>query len=420
MQRDSVDEPKTVSIDAAKIVAKIEEQQLKRWWIAQQMGVDARTLRRWLNGQVKKMHLDNLTHLAEVLRCSKDELVVKSTADVFTNHNQLNVTADIIDNEGLVYDIFAEGKWGLIENILKAIIHFNMPRNGLAKIYINLSLLSWVQYNLEDSEAYAIKALDIGNKTQSSDIIYRAKVLLSLKKIFNSELAIAKELLEEVACKSLDTEVLSFCYINLGINLLFFGDYQQSEQILQTSFTFIDALKDSKSKSMMQNTAHAVLANLYFDAGRFTEARQSCLTSLQVAKNCGYKRGIGLALIRLAELTALEGQTAEGVKLFEEGMSLISPSEVLLMIYESGGSVYRLHGDFDRAEAAVRQGLSQSKSYTGEGTLYLQLAKIEYERKQPAKAQNYLNQAKKSFKSAGCMMRLLALESQCSEVHDPL
>jgi hypothetical protein len=50
----SVDQPKIVAIDAGKIVAKIEEKKLKRWWIAQTMKVDARTLRRWLSGDVKK------------------------------------------------------------------------------------------------------------------------------------------------------------------------------------------------------------------------------------------------------------------------------------------------------------------------------------------------------------------------------
>jgi tetratricopeptide (TPR) repeat protein len=357
------------------------------------------------------MQADNLVLLAEILECSPDELAITSAADVFTNHNQLNRTADMIENEGLVHDIFAEGKWSLIENILKSVIHLHMPRNAMARMYIYLSLLAWVQYKLEESEAYASKAVEIGKKIQSTELIARGNVLLSLKKIFSSELVVSQQLLEEAVRMSLDPESLSLGYINLGINRWFFGDYKAAEQHTLASFAFIAQLKDSTSKFMLDNTAHAVLANVSFDAGQFNPSEQSCLTSLQIAETSGYKRGIGLAQIRLAELKALQGHTKEGIDLFEKGMQLISPSEILLLIYESGSAVYRLHGDLVQAEQWARRGIKESRFYTGEGTFRLQLAKIEAKRGDRAKALEHLAEARIALKRSGCLMRLEALKN---------
>ncbi|MDQ3232291.1 MAG: hypothetical protein M3Q07_10760, partial [Pseudobdellovibrionaceae bacterium] len=199
-------------------------------------------------------------------------------------------------------------------------------------------------------------------------------------------------------------------YINHGISRWFYGAYGEAEELVLTSFRFISDLKEGRTKAMLDNTAHAVLANIYFDDKRLQQSWERGLTSLKLAQNSGYRRGIGLAHIRLAELKALQNETADAVQGYEKGMSFISPSEILLLVYESGSAIYRLHGDLDQSEKIARHALSQSQSYTGEGTFYVQLAQLEKARERHDKVKEYLAMAKRSFRKSGCLLRLESIQ----------
>lgn len=58
-----------------KVTQHIQEQQLKKWWLADAVGVHKTTLRRWLNGKIQRISGLHLRKLSIVLETPSYELI---------------------------------------------------------------------------------------------------------------------------------------------------------------------------------------------------------------------------------------------------------------------------------------------------------------------------------------------------------
>jgi hypothetical protein len=63
-------------LDKLKVISIIQNQELKRWWVAECAGVHKTTLRRWLNGKITLVQRAHLESLANVLNVSGEEIAV--------------------------------------------------------------------------------------------------------------------------------------------------------------------------------------------------------------------------------------------------------------------------------------------------------------------------------------------------------
>ncbi|MGZ5280378.1 MAG: helix-turn-helix transcriptional regulator, partial [Pseudobdellovibrionaceae bacterium] len=55
---------------------RVTELGIKQWWLAEQVGVDRKTVIRWIQGQVKSVQIENAEKLAKILDCHVDELAL--------------------------------------------------------------------------------------------------------------------------------------------------------------------------------------------------------------------------------------------------------------------------------------------------------------------------------------------------------
>jgi len=53
----------------------IQTQQLKRWWLAEEVGVHKTTLKRWLSGKIAEVKRNHVMDLARVLQTPWTEVV---------------------------------------------------------------------------------------------------------------------------------------------------------------------------------------------------------------------------------------------------------------------------------------------------------------------------------------------------------
>lgn len=53
---------------------KLVENGIKQWWLAEQVGVDRKTVVRWVQGKVKSIQSENAEALCKILNCSLDNL----------------------------------------------------------------------------------------------------------------------------------------------------------------------------------------------------------------------------------------------------------------------------------------------------------------------------------------------------------
>jgi len=54
-------------LNADEVRRQIDQQGLKKWWVAEFSGVHKTTLRRWLSGKITRVKRDNIERLASVL-----------------------------------------------------------------------------------------------------------------------------------------------------------------------------------------------------------------------------------------------------------------------------------------------------------------------------------------------------------------
>ena len=65
-------------LDTGKIHGLLKEQDLKRWWVAECTGVHKTTLRRWLKGDIAKVHRERALSLAQVLEVPVGDVLAKA------------------------------------------------------------------------------------------------------------------------------------------------------------------------------------------------------------------------------------------------------------------------------------------------------------------------------------------------------
>lgn len=61
-------------LDRSKIQTLMQEQELKRWWVAESAGVHKTTLRRWLSGRISKVHQPRVQLLAMALNVNSPDI----------------------------------------------------------------------------------------------------------------------------------------------------------------------------------------------------------------------------------------------------------------------------------------------------------------------------------------------------------
>lgn len=64
----------TLTLNSAWLRNRVAELGLKQWWLAEQIGVDKKTVIRWLHGHVRSIQHSNATALAGVLGCRLSDL----------------------------------------------------------------------------------------------------------------------------------------------------------------------------------------------------------------------------------------------------------------------------------------------------------------------------------------------------------
>ena len=117
----------SVLINATYFRNRLSELGLKQWWIADQIGVDRKTVSRWLQGQVRSAQIDNVRRLCEVLACQLNDIVLDNEADSFATVEDQKTAANIMLNSSLIEKLGAIGEWDAIEGLLRSCLIPSKP-----------------------------------------------------------------------------------------------------------------------------------------------------------------------------------------------------------------------------------------------------------------------------------------------------
>ncbi len=76
-----------LNLDREQLRQRLDAQDLKRWWVAEFAGIHKTTLRRWLSGDIRKVHPQHLSRVASLLEVPPEALVAQAEPASEVNRN---------------------------------------------------------------------------------------------------------------------------------------------------------------------------------------------------------------------------------------------------------------------------------------------------------------------------------------------
>lgn len=341
---------------------RIAELGIKQWWLAEQVGVDRKTVIRWIQGQVRSVHRENAEKLATILSCELAQLTVINGVDQLATAEDQKVAAALLLKSSLIDKLGPIGEWNVIESLLRATVVPNLPLNVLGELYNQLTIASWRQSKIDQAAEYNAKSEEIAQKTGDRELL--ASALLSKANIHSWRGQTAKAIatyrdglsLE----KFIERRVLGSINSNLGAVLYESGDLDGGERFIKTA---IEIFNDS-GQPTNRSIAHCHLARILLQKEQIDLAAREGEVSIRYAVEDDYRRGQQTGKLIIAEVEARRSHKQEALDLVAsalDGFSKLGIHEGLN--FEYAGRVQRLVGNLDQAVSDLKEGISTAQVF---------------------------------------------------------
>jgi tetratricopeptide (TPR) repeat protein len=402
----------TLRLNAHALAKLIGEKGAKQAWLAGRIGVDRKTVTRWVTGRVKRLARDHALALATALGCGVAELTVKDEADVLATKEEQKVAAKLIQERDLLALLAPTDDWKLAESLIRATLQPNLPLASLGRLYNLLAIASWRQGKYAEARRHAGRASEIGERSGDRKVVcgavYNVAVIESLRGDQKGALAAYERCLEhpdDFESERDRGKVLSnvsMCYRDVG----------RLEDALARQE---EAIRVFAPLGLELNLAIAYVSLGYVltDLARFDEAERAQIQAAEHARKAGYARGLDCAAIYRADPMSLRGERDDARALVLAGLPLLAKHDVYdLGCHEIAARVLRRAGDLEGAALQVEAGLERSKEFpTVAATLHLEAARLALARGDAAGERRARERANVAFRRAGLEMRV---------VHDPV
>jgi tetratricopeptide (TPR) repeat protein len=305
-----VPKPRTFLINGAFLEDRIARLGLKHWWVAEQSGVDERTLRRWIHGQVKRAQQENLRALARCLGCPEGELVVQREEDYFATAREQVRAAELIEEQDLIRTLAPSGNWSMFEGIVKAVMSPRVPLPTLARLYNLLSVSTRSRNDPEAALKYGRRALEIAERAGSRLLLAQSQEsVAAILSSWKGQRAEARKLLGEAqrAYRALRIpleEARSTQHLAYDYN--FAGDRASAVRLLRKAIRLADRSGDRVQPAI----ARSGLAMVLWMHGQYAGSRKEAEAALRMARDTGHQTIIHRVLLYLSHCRALDGNLA--------------------------------------------------------------------------------------------------------------
>ena len=351
-----------ITLDSARLRNRVAELGLKQWWLAEQIGVDKKTVIRWLHGHVRSIQAGNALALANVLGCRVEDLELPRDAVDLASPDDQRAAAALLATSSLLDTLGPVGEWDVIERLLKAVAVPDLPLHVLGTIYQRLSVACWRQSKLAEAEVYNRAAFDAAERC--GDLALRAGALGTRANLqhWRGQSAAARQSWHEALglARFLEPAAIAGLHNNLGTTLFECGAFEAGERELRAAAE-IYLLNGTP---MQRSINHAALAMLELRRDAVDAAVPHAEAARDHALRGDYRRGIAMAALLQADIAARRGDaTAASAALAESraGFERLGIAEGLNREFE--GRVLRLTGHIDAALAALDEGLRLAGDY---------------------------------------------------------
>lgn len=367
-----------VAIDAARLRNRVTELRLRQWWIAEQLGIDRKTVARWLGGQVRTMRADNAAALAEVLRCAVADFERRDGDADLASPDDQRAAGLALAAGTLLERLGPVGEWDVAERLIRASAVPDLPPHVLAALYNQLCVACWRQSRMTEAESHNQRAMALVERC--GDLALRADALASRANLahWRGDSALAQATYREALTLRAHIAPARHAGLrnNLGASLYECGDFAAGRIELEASLDEFRLVGTPMQLSIART--HLALLDLRVDdvAG----ARVHADWSRRHAQEGGYQRGLAMVELLRAEIAGREGRFGDARQALRDGLARFASLGIDEGLNrEIAARVHRLLGETDAARAAVAAGLAVSAGFPLQAAhLHFEAACIEH------------------------------------------
>lgn len=353
----------TLGLNTHKLNNHIQDLNLKQWWLARQIGVDRKTVSRWVTGKVKRLSKSNALALSELLSCPLSEITVSDECDVLATQEEQRIAAELIEKEDLLQILSATDHWPLAESLIKTSMLPHLPKRQLGQLYNLLSIAAWRQGHYDDGKKRAERALAIGEELDDPFVAQKARVNIATIESLTGRVTKALEVYEaciekpQFFAKQRD---LGSAYSNLGCLYRSVQRFDESVITQERGLTLFNQEGIDLNAAISCFSLGVVLTemNCYERAISVYEDGHAASTRAR------YERGKDCAVLYSCDPISLKGETERAQELAMAALPNLDKYPVYdLGLREIAARVFRRAGQLLLAREQLNIGLEKSAPF---------------------------------------------------------
>ena len=390
-----------LTLNSAWLRNRVAELGLKQWWLAEQVGVDKKTVIRWMHGHVRSIQIGNATALAAVLGCRIVDLELPRESVDLASVDDQRAAAALLATSTLLDKLGPVGEWDVIERLLKAVAVPDLPLHVLGTLYHRLSIACWRQDKLSEAEVYNGAAFDAGQRCGDKALLAGAHSTRANLLHWRGECALAQQHCRDGLAlhRFIDGPAIAALHNNLGMSLYETGEFDAGERELLAA----RALYLLDGTPMQRSINYFALAFLALRRGEVDAAQAHAQAAREHAALADYRRGIAMEALVRSDIHARRGESPQALSALADGKAAFARLAIVEGInFEFEGRVLRLLGRLGEAQRALGEGLRVAAAFPVEaGWLQHELVLTHRSRGDAAAARAAANEAIALFERLG-------------------
>ncbi len=334
----------TIRLDTHALVRRFEACGLKQWWVAEQLGVNRKTVSRWLTGKVQRVDRCNAEALAALLDCPLENLLRTDATDVFATREEQRRAAVLLQQRDLLQLLSPSDDWELAERLVKATMQPDLPLSDLGRLHNLLCIAAWRQSHYAEADEHAREAMALGERVGDAALQGKAWANVGTIAWFQQSYEPAVAAFERALGLGFDRpRDRASALFNLGFITRSLGRLVESLVLQRRSI----ALFEQGDHAFNLAISWTGVALTQIELGEWSEASAAVARARTYAQRCGYERGLAQLLVYEADLDALSQRGSGDVVEALARLSAFAQYDV--SVHECAARILRIAGEHGQA-----------------------------------------------------------------------